>query len=367
VNDFETKLKELLNQHVDERAGARPPAPAFDPAAKTARPARWRSPRPWIVPLVAAAAVVVVAAGTVGATQLMGDRDNSPATTGPTAVTPSSTASSTRSAAPVQPSKAAPTPVTKRSTATPRPKTLGGTVVLGDTTMWLPKGWVARHLQSYAPQDGSFVYPGWCLSPAAVPVVVEKCPIMFWVVPTPPSGQPLDVDVESGTASNPEYCTQGTRVSSQAEQTGDRKFGGRPADWRRWTIACNGGPSYDIEQYVVASAPAFILYSSQPDSRYHQAITEIAAHSTLPAQRRPLRLMDRGIIRSLVKTSTGYRIALDRVIETYNRTVNENPKTYDYPVSGAVLTAARRDGRIAVGSTVYLTTDGNTVTTMQPH
>lgn len=330
-DDFESRFARVLNEQVDVRLGPRQAAPPFDPA----RPLPVEgTPRrgPWLLPLIAAAVVAGVVGATVTATHLLSDgRPVDPATRLP------STTSTTKSATGIH------------------------TVSLGAARISLPAGWLARDLQRYADPGGSFALPGWCLTPAGVPVSSkpDACPV---VLLAGGNTQSLDVDIEGGLTANPEYCFQGTKLDGHTEQTGDKQFGGRSADWRHWTIACKGGSTYDIEQYVVATGPAYILYSQHSDRRYHPALTEIAANSTLPAQRLPVRLMDRGIVRELTRTSDGYRLRLDRIIEGVDNALNENPATYDYVVPTSIIDRPQNNGPIRVGSTVSLWTDGHVVT-----
>jgi hypothetical protein len=363
VNDDDNELARLLNDQVDERLGRKRPAPPFDAARAATAPGRRGRPS-WLLPLIAAACVAAVG-GTVGATRLLADHGPAPAThppaptvtTGPSPV-PSSVAPSPT--APATASAPASASAPKRTSA-PLPSKDSGPepfdVRLGEARLVLPAGWVARDLQQYAAPETSFVVPGWCLTPSAVAVSTQAgaCPIILFAAGI---AQELDVDTPGGFSANPEYCNQGHEIDRESEQTGDKQFGGRTADWRHWIISCQSGRGYDIEQYVVATASAYILYSSHADGRYHRALTEIAAQAQLPAQQLPSRLMDRGIVRGLTRTGDSYRLRLDRVVERYGGRENVNPKTYDYIVPAEILAKSR----VRVGSRIFLATDGLSVT-----
>jgi hypothetical protein len=334
VNDFETSLKTLLDEHVDERTGPRRAAPPVN--ADASLPVKGgstaRGHRRFVVILASAACVAAVAVGTVAATRSLAGHHSTPRI---------------------------PTGQTATNTAGP---TATKTVSLGGARISLPIGWVARNLHRYEANGSSFAFPGWCLTPASVPVSTagtdSACPVFLEAAGAATS---LDVDIQGGQASNPEYCLQGQQLRSESEQTGDRPFGGRPAEWRLWNIRCRSGQGYQIEQYVVPTASSYILYSSQPTGRYHSAITEIAASSTLPAATRSVRLMDRGYLRSVTKTTGGYRITLDRAVAAYPKVVNPDPTTYAYFVPTSVFAQGGFNGTLGVGKLVYLSSNGRQV------
>ena len=90
-DDFENKLRRLVNEDVDARLGARRAAP--DRAHRVSD----RGHRNWMFPLVAAAAVAAVALGTFGAVQLLADDGHTapPATKAPSTTPTSPTSSRT--------------------------------------------------------------------------------------------------------------------------------------------------------------------------------------------------------------------------------------------------------------------------------
>ena len=94
----------------------------------------------------------------------------------------------------------------------------------------------------------------------------------------------LDVDAQGGFYGDPpQRCAPNVEVPEH-QTFGDRTFGGRTADWRRWESHCSKtNRPIDIEQYVVATGPAYILYSTHANATVHAAMTEIATSSTLPA------------------------------------------------------------------------------------
>jgi hypothetical protein len=371
-DDFEDRIAAALNAHVDRELGERRTPPPFEaPAPNAAR----RRPRraPWMLPLVAAASVVAVVAGTVGATQLVADdgpaTHPSPLVSG--SVSPSADPSADPSAAPSSavstPNSPAPsaTPNSSHSTAhsqshsTPPPS--GTTVTLDGSRIVLPPGWRARYLGINAAATGP--EPSWCIDRSRSPS--SACAINLARLGDTPkvNGRPgLDVDVEGAGTGNPPQYLCGAKAATKAESYADRSFGGRAADWRRWDRHCSvTGRSYHSEQWVVATEPGWIMSSDTADPSTSAAMVYIAQNSQLTAQTRPLRMMDRGIVRSAHRSSGDMRIQLDRetlVITSIGvRFENKNPATYAYVVPIALWRASRFE----VGDEVRLATDGSRV------
>jgi hypothetical protein len=325
-----------------------------------------------MLPLVAAASVVAVVAGSVGASQLLAD--DGPAAHPSPVVSGSRTPSPSPSAVPpsVPPSTATRTSraVNRSTTGSPPPshaksvRPTGRAVTLGAATINLPVGWVARDLRQYY-QGGSPVFVGWCLTAASTAVVANQCPLRLYAVD--PHGNPLDVDLEGGLAANPEYCGQG--ASAVQEQYGDRSFGGRAADWRLWVQHCRAsGLTWHIEQYVVPTVPGYILFSDHADAAVHAGMNHIVASSVLPPQTATVRLADRGYVRSIERLSgSRVRITLDRIVQLWGGKVsNVNPATYPYTVPAAVWRDGTRNRPIKVGSLVIVQSDGTRVRAIEP-
>ena len=357
MNTFEARLKELLNESIDNRLGDHRPVPAFDPE-HTGTPG-WSAGRHrrWMLPLIAAACVVGIAVATAGVEHLLVHRGSLPA--GPTSPSPSPSAKTPSPAASTSTEAPSPTPTSSppasASVTAPAPRHV---VSLGAASLSLPQAWVARDYSAYEPAgSGTLTAAQWCLTPASEPASTEphSCPVTFGTIA--PDGNPIDVDIQGGFASNPEYCPFSARGSS-VEQTGDRNFGGRSADWRKWSLTCGNGKHWDLEQYVVASGPGVILFSERADATVDAAMAEITANSTLPAQTSVIRFMDRGIVCTIDRTSGGVRISLDRVVLSDSGVVNNSPVTYDYLIPIAVF-----DGQpnIHVGSQITLDGDGAVV------
>jgi len=359
VNTFEDRLKELLNESIDNRLGDHRPVPAFDPA-HTGTPG-WTAGRHrrWMLPLIAAACVVGIAVATAGVEHLLVHRGSLPAgptspSPSPSADTPSPAATSTGVPSPT-PTSSPSSPSASDSVTEPPPPHV---VSLGAASISLPQGWVAREYAAYEPAgSGTLTASQWCLTPASEPASTEpkSCPVTFGTIA--PDGNPIDVDIQGGFASNPEYCPFSARGTS-VEQTGDRSFGGRSADWRKWSLSCGNGTHWELEQYVVASGPGVILFSERADATVDAAMAEITANSTLPAQTSAIRFMDRGIVRTIDRTADGVRISLDRVVLSDSGVVNNNPATYDYVIPTAVFDA---QPNIHVGSQITLDGDGAVV------
>lgn len=107
------------------------------------------------------------------------------------------------------------------------------------------------------------------------------------------------------------------------------------------------------------------MFSERADSAVQDAMTSIAAKSTLPGATAALRYMDRGYLRSSTVTADGVQITLDRAIDAVGGIVNDDPQTYEYVIPQALFDAAG----VQVGDVVTLDTDGSVVTSFSgaPH
>ena len=342
MNDIENEIKRLLNEQVNAELGPRrSPPPFVAPKAADRANRRWfgSDRSSWVLPLLAAACVAAVVGGiAVGASGLLADnKGSSPATSLP-----------------------APTP--SPHTTTEQNHLTYQTFVLDDATLAVPEGWTVG-----APHNAEYG-TSWCLFPnGADPASSSNpCPISFQTLIQPTKStsgsQPytwLDVDREGfGIGDPPQYCAP--KQPMVQEQTGDRTFGGRAADWRLFDRTCPNGNAFESEQYVVATNPGFGLFATLSNPSLHSAMTEIVEYSRLPRQSDPLRLMDRGLVTSADRGPSGVVLTIDRVVLSdadnapANGVINFNPTTYRYLVPTALYDAAH----VSVGDRVKLETDG---------
>lgn len=348
-DDFESTVRTLLNERVDAKIGERE-VPRFVPTGNLRRIDSVRRRGPWVLPLLAAACVAAVVGGSVGAAHLLADKHHTfhgPATHSPSPKhTPTPSPSDTRTFAPDRP----------------------GTVTLGGARIQLPDGWVARDYQRYLTPDEGFGAPQvWCLTPRTTPArtVPGACPMLFETANARGAG--LDVDIQGGHASNPEYCV-GDPSQRTSFQAAERAFGGRVAEWRHWTISCpRYGRVYRIEQYVVATSPAYILYSGQADAAVHAAMTSIVHSASVPAQDLPLRLEDHGVLRTIVRRADGVHITITRVaLALHSSAIHLNPRTAAYVVPTRMFRLGGSSGPLKIGDTVHIDTNGTKVVQIYP-
>ncbi|GAB2478391.1 hypothetical protein [Jatrophihabitans fulvus] len=359
MTDFEDRLKQLLNEDVDARLGPQRPAPPMRPSVVERTSVRRRTR--WLPPLLAAACIAVVAVGGVAGAQWLSDDRNPADPIGPTPTVGTSPAP--------EPTPSSGSPTARRPADTKTtPRTSSGStgatpvsVRLGRASVALPSGWVGRPLSRYETSEGGYLADGLCLTPASTPVKPLACPVLLQQ-PAADGQFQLDVDNEGGFVGNPHPCGQGP--STVVEQSADKSFGRRTADYRRWTWNCTAsGVTKHIEQYVVATAPAYVLYSEDATPAVSALMREVAAASTLPAQNAPVRLTDHGVVRSIARSGDTVRITLDRTVRADDGRGdrNENPETYAYTVPASVFGTA-----IEVGTTVQLQSNGRRVTSMYP-
>jgi hypothetical protein len=170
-------------------------------------------------------------------------------------------------------------------------------------------------------------------------------------------GDYFDVDkIGLARGSQVELCTNHPR-----ESTAVREFGGRPAEWRQIRTDC--GETFT--QYVVATNPIYALSGTTSD--VVATMASIAARSTLPAQSDPVRVFDRGYLRSYASTPEGEKVVIDRVVEKYSDNVggtfvdDRSSRTYTYLVP-ARLWHDPSD----LGQVYFLLTTGKAVYRIQP-
>lgn len=349
MTDFEQRVKELVNQHVDDKLGPRREPAPFHP---TSPPSRGRWVRPGLAPLLAAACVIALAAGMLTLSGVFNNPDRPAGHSGSVSLPPPS------------PSNGPPTPTHTASTTptntapvpqhTPPP---GAHIahVLG-ATLVLPDGWRVTGTRRVGSGFGA---------EACLGRVGSQQDCLIHLDQLAQTAAPHDVDLfHLGFGDLGQYCgMRGTWSWTYADST----LGGRAADWRSWQLNCPNGMRLLLEQYAVVTTPGYLLWteSTHDIAVIRHAMYLIAHYTALPAQTAPLRWFDRGIIRSVARDSNGVAITLDRVIykSTLNCSINHNPQTYTYVVPPQVFDAHAHP--LGVGAQVTLSTDGRTVKTIE--
>ncbi|HTZ45226.1 MAG TPA: hypothetical protein VMB79_15310 [Jatrophihabitans sp.] len=363
---FERDLKRLLNQGVDARAGGQRSAPPFQaPVSEPIRPAR-----AWLAPLAAAACVVALAGGTVGAARLLSShRSLAPAATNehpaPTSAVPTpapSTGASGSTSASGSTNDSASGSATASGSASPAGSAAssGSTVQLRDASIWLPAGWSA--VDSGQPSNPTAAEDTkWCVGPSSQHGSGTTC--VAWLersVQQANAGGGYDSDVPGvSPTAYPSICGSSVQPTFSVLDSGDRDFGGRTADYRLFRWSCSGGPARTFVKYLVPAGPAFELSAASADSELQATLADIVARSSLPAQASAVRYYDYGYVRSLATVPGGYRLTIDRVTPGPHGLVNDNPQTYEYFVSSG-------DWQVSVdhpaqGDLAVVETDGTNV------
>lgn len=331
MTQFDTRLADRLNELVDHEAGPRPrTVPVFEPSDDDVAPRR--SSNRWI--LSAAVFVLVASLTWAGLSRVM-------VRPGPAVGAPQSPGQQhTTAPAPVTVSAAPPSGATTASSAASIPPTSTATLLAG-MTLRVPSGWVITN-PTYEPGSGPLAETVWCLDPESV---AGSCTISLSLAGVA-SKNAIDVDTEGGWMSNPSFCaaereTSPASVSSRLDIADVQIFGGREAEHRRWTHTCSATKVIHVEQYEVAYAPSWILYSELADAMVSSVMASMAASSTLPAQTLPVRLVDKGYVRSVRTTATSYILTIDRYYTDPTSAageINNVATTYEYTVAKAVLT-----------------------------
>jgi hypothetical protein len=336
-NDFESRLKTLLNERVDAKIGTRE-LPRFAAAGNVRHIGSARRRAPWVLPLLAAACVAAIVGGSVGAAHLLADKHH----TGPATQIPAP--------------KPTPTPTSFKSDEP-------GAVTLAGAALPLPSGWVARDYLRYDPAAGqgetSGPNEGWCLTPASTPVTVGSCPIWFRAYDNPSvqRGPLMDVDKRGGSYGDPHQVCVPSGAKSTDLEAGDGPFGNRMADYRHWRYDCSSGPAFVAEQYVVATKPAYIIFSEHVDATVHQVMNNLAAHASLPPSATTMRYEDYGYVRNIMREADGVHVSIDHTVR--NIAANSDHTTVDYLVPNKLYTATAKS--VKVGKLAMVETDGTRV------
>jgi hypothetical protein len=340
VNDFENQLKTLLNERVDAKIGTRD-VPRFAPPGNVRPLGSARRRAPWVLPLLAAACVAAIVGGSVGAAHLLSEKHAKPI-------------------GPATKAVPAPRPTPTPSTTTSLKPDRSGGVTLDGAALPLPAGWVARDYKRYEPTPGvGQTYPadeGWCLTPASTPVKVGGCPIWFraFTQSSSQQGPLMDVDERGGNYGDAHQVCIPSGTTHYDLQAGEIPFGGRMADYRHWRYDCASGPAFVAEQYVVATRPAFIIFSEHVDTTVHQVLSNLAAHASLPPSATTLRYEDYGYVRSIKPEADGVHVSIDRTVRDV--AANSDHTTYDYVLPNRIYAAAAKD--LKVGKLAQVETDG---------
>lgn len=353
MNDFESTIKQLLNDTVDATLGPRRPAPPLDVTAS-----RRRGIRPWLVPLVAAAGVAAAIATIVVPGQLVADRPAGGSNGGLIAPQSHSAPPQSHSAPPQSNAAAPPTETFDPSAPPPSPLPPASTAVdLGGARLRLPVGWVAREVAD-PNQYGSSVYSReWCLAPAssAGPPRAD-CQLQFGpVAPVTTSGVPVNSSVPLGTPAGGKQLSCPAAVFWQQMGGGFIHLGQRPGIESDFTGSCPDGSTPSVMQYVVDTAPGYVLFANQQLTPELTAVMfEIARYASLPAQNAPLLLYDIGTVKAVTRQSDRYLMTIAPVVRVAGEWEPAG-EARSYLIGPADLKYA------TVGTQVAVTTDGTKV------
>jgi len=278
----------------------------------------------WIAPLLAAAAVIAVAAGTTAAVTISAESDHShPANTHsptPTSTTPSTTPSPSVAPSTTPAGGGAPPPGTSTGSTSTAPPVTKKLTVQG-VTLDVPTNW------DFAALDNR------CLTINGLPpdpvVPSRHCQLEISVISAsqaasggfnPDKPYVIGDGNMCGSSSNAPKVTTVQAINTTV--------GGQLAEYRSYTGECFKGT---WEQWTVPTAPGVIITRSYADPATEQAALYAVTNAQLPGPRSQLRLSDRGIIRSVTTEADGVHIELDRVTRLEQGGIsNTNPVTYSY-------------------------------------
>lgn len=318
MTDLETYVKTRLNEQLDAELGPRRPAPPFRPPQ--------HDRRRWTRPLLIAACILAIAATAVGIALSGGNGTHR-------------------------------VPPAHSKTPTPTPHGHRNTIQLGAAKVVLPDGWTAVPAARWQQPGGMSVFGNeeWCLMPTTAKVRrTGICHLEFTAV-VRTHNQFVPSRQRAAYGEPPQYC-QSHVVSGKdiTQQSGVRTFGGRVASWRQWRYVCTPTDTRIIEQYVVPTGPAYILFSDDATNARQAVFNTVAKYSTLPKQTSRLPIGDTGAVTAVQHVGNQVRITMRRT-----DTSTGSARTVTYVVTSAMY---RRGYSPKTGDKLYVDTDGTKVT-----
>ncbi len=354
----ESRLRAALDGQARHDIPDRATPPPIDWAAIAPAPARSPRRAPWLVPLLAAAAVLGIAALLIGPVDIA-RRLNQPAgSTAPTATETVRTPDPSPSAGSVATDPATPPGTGVLPPTAPSPSgtgTAGTRVTLGRAAVLLPAGWTARAEQV----SGS--YRSWCLGPDG------SCPVKFRELdPLFSGGSVVNPEVEGGYGiGDTAVClTAGVPGQRDSKIVTDAELGGRAADYRVWLWTC-GTKQVEVTQYTVVTLAPYLLYAPSSDASIREAMSTIAQGSQLPPATSSTRLYDQGRVTAAQASGDQVRVTIARTRGGDVAGWQPTAETATYTFSAASwLTSWGLSVDQLQGRAIWIATDGAKVTSV---
>jgi hypothetical protein len=282
------------------------------------------SSRPrWLIPLVAAAAVLAVAAATVLATELAKGGSPAPVSSngaaGPAGITPPGPVPPSTSARPSGTTSGPPSgtaPAAGRS----------NTASVGTLSLTLPAGWHEVDRANLPDRIEA------CFGPRTS---AEGCPL--WVIAQREDGY-VDVDGYASMLTErekPQCAAKSATTTTREYRT--VKLGERPAEFRSFLRTCTR--TYQMEQWTVPTWPPVQVVDTDTQPEQRDAIQQIVGSATSSGADSGIRVTDEGLITSFAPTpDLVLHLKLDRTIRLQGgvnngQDENTNHTTYDYVVA----------------------------------
>jgi hypothetical protein len=339
VTDIEDRLRSALRARA-EQVTPEQLAPRQLPQAAHRHPSRWLAPA-----LVATAAgIAALVAGSMVDPRLSGSpvitSSAVPARTTtmplPVATHPTTppVATSTTPPPPEQPAGRQQTyPASTTTTASPPPGP--DYEAYAGVRLPLPAGWRLITVPVAGGQAGCLV------NGSARPTTMSDCQLTIRVLDGTPDGQSIvAADSPGGLRDGtPAYCPGGGLQGLEPGVEQDVTVDGRTGKYRSIVVNC-GLNDHLIQQWVFGERPGVLLVRWNGGA----ATTDATVASIVDGARLPARtggsLTDYGHVVGYQQTSSGVTLTFDRAVPRsvfLPDDVNDDPKTWDLPVNGAVL------------------------------
>lgn len=302
MDDFETHVRETVREvgrHADPADDLSARLIANAQAGREVVSTIRRARTSWLLPL-AAAAIVLVIAGTLAVVSVTTDSHHR----GPSTGTPAATTSVTPSVTP-----------TKSATLKKLVVTVGTSMV----RLSVPVGW---HESRTQPKACCNVPPTVCLVTGTADYAGNEMNCVLTVTAGKGPGVSPDYPRPTPTA----HCAKWSTT-----QQSELSISGRPGEFRRFHDGCTGA---DAELWTVMNAPQILYWHRLTAQSSHDTVAAVVATAVLPPVSDPRRQFDTGYIRSITHKADGYHFAIDRVtVGLDGKVINSDPTTFDYLVS----------------------------------
>lgn len=272
----------------------------------------------WVIPLVAATAVLAAGSATALATQVVGHKNPAPAAAGgqagPAGVTSSASPAGTTTAS-----------GGGRASSSGTPADPGKPVRIGTLTLTVPRAWTATRTDRADQIEMCLAAPGTAGCDLTVAAMTKLGP-----VDVDAFGSMLDREPPGCGGPVHQIVTTAYRTS---------KLGARPAEYRAYRATCDR--TYELEQWTVPTWAPVQVIGSDIRPELLDTVRAVVASAAFSEPDSGRRVGDQGLLTGHSGSGASLHISLDRTIwlsggADNGHDENSNNSTYDYQVAPSV-------------------------------